>query len=56
MAQRVEIIDLDINTSSMVSKLTQTRNEIDKLKASQKELTKEGQSNSDAFTKNEIEL
>jgi hypothetical protein len=56
MAQKVEILDLDINTSALIAKMTQTRNEIEKLKASQKSLSDQGQKNSDAFTKNEVEL
>jgi len=56
MAKQVEILDLDINTSALVAKMTQTRNEINKLKQAQKELANQGQSNSDAFTKNEVEL
>ncbi len=56
MAQKVEILNLDINTSALISKMTETRAEIDKLKAAQKELTNSNQTSSDAFTKNAVEI
>lgn len=56
MAKKVEILDLDINVNALISKMTQTRSEIDKLKQSQKTLAEQGQQNSDAFSKNEVEL
>lgn len=56
MAKKVEILDLDINTSALIAKMTQTRTEIDKLKASQKTLAEQGKQNTDAFSKNEVEL
>ncbi len=56
MANKVEILDLDINTSALIAKMTQTRSEIDKLKSSQKALAEQGKQNSDAFSKNEVEL
>jgi hypothetical protein len=56
MANKVEILNLDINTSALISKMTDTRNEIDKLKAAQKELSNSNQSTSDSFTKNAVEI
>lgn len=56
MAQKVEILSLDIDTQALISKMTQTRAEIDKLKSAQKELTNTNQTNSDAFTKNAVEI
>lgn len=56
MAKKVEIIDLDINVTALISKMTQTRTEIDKLKASQKLLALQGKTNSDAFSQNEVEI
>lgn len=56
MANKVEILSLDIDTQALISKMTQTRGEIDKLKAAQKELTNSNQANSDAYSKNAVEL
>lgn len=56
MAQQVEVLQLDINTSALIAKMTATRAEIDKIKQSQKELTSANQQSTDAFTKNEVEL
>lgn len=56
MANKVEILNLDINTSALISKMTDTRGEIEKLKAAQKELTNANLASTDAFTKNEVEL
>ncbi|RAK21619.1 hypothetical protein B0I03_10551 [Flavobacterium aquaticum] len=56
MAKKVEILDLDINTSALIAKMTQTRTEIDRLKSSQKALAEQGKQNTDAFSKNEVEL
>lgn len=56
MAQQIEILSLDINTSALVSKMTETRNEIDKLKQSQKELIATNQQGTDAYSKNEAQL
>jgi hypothetical protein len=49
-------IELDINTSALITKMTETRAAIDKLKAAQKELTNSNETNSDSFTKNEVEI
>lgn len=56
MANTVEVLSLDINTSALVSKMTETRNEIDKLKQSQKELIATNQQGTDAYSKNEAQL
>ena len=56
MANTYEVFKLDIDTAALVSKMSETRSEIDKLKASQKELIASNQQNSDAFTQNEVEL
>jgi hypothetical protein len=40
MANKINILELDINTSALITKMTETRAAIDKLKAAQKkELT-----------------
>ncbi|MBC5836779.1 hypothetical protein [Flavobacterium muglaense] len=56
MAQIIEVLSLDINTNALISKMTETRAEIDKLKAAQKTLTDSNQTNSDSFTKNVVEI
>ncbi|PWB24645.1 hypothetical protein [Flavobacterium sp. HTF] len=56
MANQVEVLQLDINTSALIAKMTATRAEIDRIKQSQKELTATNQQSTDAFTKNEVEL
>lgn len=56
MAEKVEILNLDINTQGLITKLAQTKAEIDKLKSAQKELTESNKSTSESFVKNEIEL
>jgi hypothetical protein len=56
MANKVEILNLDINTSALITKMGETRAEIQKLQAAQKELTTSNQTTSEAFTKNQVEL
>lgn len=56
MANKVEILNLDINTNALISKMTETRAEIDRLKAAQKSLSDSNQTNSDSFTKNEVAI
>lgn len=56
MANQVEVLQLDINTSALIAKMTATRAEIDRIKQSQKELTNANQQSTDAFTRNEVEL
>lgn len=56
MANQVEILNLDINTSALISKMTETRAEIDKLQSAQKTLQSNNQSTSDSFTKNAVEI
>jgi hypothetical protein len=56
MANKINILELDINTSALITKMTETRAAIDKLKAAQKELTNSNETNSDSFTKNEVEI
>jgi hypothetical protein len=36
MANKINILELDINTSALITKMTETRAAIDKLKAAQK--------------------
>jgi hypothetical protein len=54
MANKINILELDINTSALITKMTGAA--IDKLKAAQKELTNSNETNSDSFTKNEVEI
>lgn len=56
MANQVEILQLDINTTALIAKMTATRTEIDKIKAAQKELSDTNQKSSDAYTQNEVAL
>ncbi|MFV8339146.1 hypothetical protein ACNQGL_07730 [Flavobacterium sp. LB3P21] len=56
MANKVEILNLDINTDALISKMTTTRAEIDRLKAAQKSLSDSNQTNSDSFTQNEVAI
>ncbi|HRE77098.1 MAG TPA: hypothetical protein PLL09_04650 [Flavobacterium sp.] len=56
MAEKVEVLQLDINTQALIAKLAQTKAEIDKLKTAQKQLTADNKSTSDSFVKNEVEL
>lgn len=56
MANKVEILNLDINTNALITKMSETRAEIDKLKAAQKSLSDSNQTNSDSFTKNEVAI
>ena len=56
MADKINILEIDINTSALITKMTDTRAEIDKLKLAQKELTNNNESNSDSFTKNAVEI
>lgn len=56
MANKVEILNLDINTSALISKMAETRGKIDELQASQKQLTQSNQTASEAFQKNAVEL
>lgn len=56
MANKVEILNLDINTSALITKMAETRSKIDELQSSQKELTKSNQTASEQFQKNVVEL
>ncbi|MCG2611518.1 hypothetical protein LZZ90_08355 [Flavobacterium sp. SM15] len=56
MANKVEILNLDINTSALIAKMAETRGKIDELQASQKQLTQSNQTASEAFQKNAVEL
>lgn len=56
MANKINILELDINTNALITKMTDTRAEIDKLKSAQKALTESNQTNSDSFTKNAVEI
>jgi hypothetical protein len=55
MANKINILELDI-TSALITKMTETRAAIDKLKAAQKELTNSNETNSDSFTKMKLKL
>ncbi|MEC4048775.1 hypothetical protein OX284_004980 [Flavobacterium sp. SUN046] len=56
MANQVEILNLDINTTALITKLGETRAEIERLKAVQKDLQSNNQQTSDSFSKNAIEI
>lgn len=56
MAQKVEILNLDINTNALITKLSETKAEIERLKAAQKALTKEGDSSSQQFVEQAAQL
>ncbi|MEJ4088223.1 hypothetical protein [Galbibacter orientalis] len=56
MAQKVNILDLDINTNGLIKKLGDTKKSIDELKESQKELKKQGDKDSEQYVKNEAQL
>lgn len=56
MANKVEILNLDINTSALLTKMGETRAEIEKLQASQKALAASNQTTSTSYQKNVVEL
>ncbi|MDI9257276.1 coiled-coil domain-containing protein [Flavobacterium sedimenticola] len=56
MANKVEILNLDINTSALLTKMGETRAEIERLQAAQKQLTASNQTTSNAYQKNAVEL
>jgi hypothetical protein len=56
MANKVEILNLDINTSALITKMGETRGEIEKLQAAQKQLAASNQTTSSAYQKNVVEL
>lgn len=56
MANKVEILNLDINTSALLSKMAETRAKIDELQASQKQLASSNQTASVEFQKNVVDL
>lgn len=56
MAQKVEILNLDINTSALITKMGETRAKINELQAAQKQLTNSNDTASAAFQKNAVEL
>jgi O-succinylbenzoate synthase len=56
MANKINILELDINTSALITKMTETRAAIDKLKKHKKELTNSNETNSDSFTKMKLKL
>jgi hypothetical protein len=55
MANKINILELDINTSALITKMTETRAAIDKLNST-KELTNSNETNSDSFTKMKLKL
>ena len=56
MANKIVIAELDIDVSALVKNTTELKAEIDKLKASQKELTSTGQTASKEFVQNAADL
>lgn len=56
MANKVEILSLDIDSSALLAKMAQTRAEIEKLQSAQKTLQLSNKSTSVEFQKNAIEL
>ena len=56
MPNKVEILNLDINTSALITKMTETRAEIERLQEAQRILKDRNQTTSDSFTKNAVEL
>lgn len=53
---KIKIAELDIDTSALVKATADVKKEIDSLKASQKELTKNGETSSRQFVKNAADL
>ncbi|MEW5675549.1 hypothetical protein ABGT15_04490 [Flavobacterium enshiense] len=56
MANKVEILSLDINTSALIAKMAETRAKINELQTAQKQLTTENKTTSAEFQKNVVEL
>lgn len=56
MANKVEILNLDINTSALIAKMGETRAKINELQKAQQDLTKSNGTTSEAFQKNAVEL
>lgn len=56
MANKVDILSLDIDSSALLAKMAQTRGEIEKLQSAQKALQSSNQSTSVEFQKNAVEL
>jgi hypothetical protein len=56
MANKVNVLDLDVNVSALITKLTETKAKIDELKQAQKDLVTANKGTSDAFTQNAVEL
>ncbi|MFI8379626.1 hypothetical protein [Leeuwenhoekiella sp. NPDC079379] len=56
MADQIKIAELNIDTKALITNLSDTKKEIDKLKQSQAELKSVGDTSSKAFIQNEIAL
>jgi len=56
MANKIVIAELDLDVSALIKNTTELKSEIDKLKQSQKELTKEGNTASQEFVQNAADL
>jgi hypothetical protein len=56
MANKFDIAKLDIDTSALLTKMGETRGEIEKLQAAQKTLAASNQTTSTAYQKNVVEL
>lgn len=56
MAQQIEILSLNIDTNQLLQRLSQTRNEIDQLQASQRQLQQSGQGSSQQFVQQAAQL
>jgi hypothetical protein len=56
MAEKITIAEIDININSLIKSTADVKKEIDKLKKEQTELTKAGESASEAFVQNASDL
>lgn len=54
--EQIVIAQLDLDTEALIKSATETKKSIDDLRESQKELKKQGDSNSATFVKNEVEI
>tara|TARA_R110000803_G_scaffold149081_1_gene214501 strand:- start:784 stop:3315 length:2532 start_codon:yes stop_codon:yes gene_type:complete len=56
MAEKITIAELDLDTTALIASASKTKKEIDALKESQKQLSKEGEKGSAQFVENEVAL
>jgi chromosome segregation ATPase len=56
VAQQVEILSLNIDTQQLIQRLQQTKNEIERLQASQRSLSQAGQGNTEQFIRQGAEI